>query len=517
VKEIIAAVKKQLPKFNEDIIRGIRTKEIDGAVDFIVERIREAILVIGEDVELMGWQTVSPYERAIYEINNSKISKSVSIYPDEVILIKFIFRFETTTFEKLLYIPYIFEDYNIVVGGTKYTMQLNMTEKLFSKMRNGVTIKVIRSPISFWKDKLFNYTGVVSDKTYTDTVITTKIHYRKSSSAKNKLRPTVIHYLICKFGFEGTLDRLNIPRDQCLFVQNINKEDTETFEYFRAQSGSSKQEGVYLKINKELLKKVYVKRFVASILYVMTGFRKIHFDTLISDSTTMFKIWLGKIIYNKNTGSASALNYMDSHIESFDNYLDTLIRTIFHSEGIMVNDIYDLLVYIFFNIDEILLKYPNNNFYNKKINILNAVIIDTIVTSLYTSIYKHEKNKNSKNMLKVVSDMLAIFPRHIIKKMNKSVNVKFNANYYNDNGLISIWGKMTKRLGSSTASGNTLQAPVNRFHTSFITTESMVGFSSANPDSNALINPFVVIDENGGVLKTKFSDRADRMNQFLPD
>jgi hypothetical protein len=515
VEKILSAVKEQLPKFNDKALIELRKKELDNAIDFIRERIEEALIIIREDVHLELLEIVPPYERVSYELKANRITNSVNIDSNEMVLVKFVFRFGDEKFDKYLYVPYRFEDTFTIINGTKYNFQLCLIEKIFSRINNGFTIKLLRSPISFWKNKLFSFTTIDGSTTITETAIEVKIYYKKQNKNRNRLRPTLVHYLLCKFGFNGSLDKLDIPRDKCLFVKD--KDDDPDYVFFKAQNIAMQRKPILLKVHKSLLKRNDVRRFIVAVLYINNGFKKILYDDLIMDSITVYRVMLGRIIYSKDIVAISAFNYMTDHINSFDSYLDTITKTMFHNEGIMINDIYEMLVYIFYNIDRILLEYTNNNFYNKRFTSFYLAIIDTLVVSLNNSIYDNEKDKNRQHLLSVIKKMLSIFPRRIIKDLYSGPNVRMNPDQYNDNTLLSTGMKLIKQLGvNKTNSSTAIGAPVNKFHPSFVAVESLVGFASSNPSTNAIINPFVEIDDHGGIIKdSKRCEEIDKLKKYF--
>lgn len=525
MKRIVEAVSRELPEFNDGLIKGIRKGEVDNLIDFIIDRYEECIEVIGEDVELLKHEIVPPIERLKFELESNRKMNLINIKDDEAILVRFTFRHGTNTFSKLLYVPYLFENSSIVINSVRYECLLSMSEKIFSVRKdNGITIKVIRSPISFWKNTMFSYSDVVTNDLFVTTLITCKIHYKKTSKSKKKIKPTIIHYLLCKFTLGEVLEMFGIGRDEVIFTKTIG-DDTDTHHYFKAQNIALKKNPILLKVSREAMKDKSLQCIIGSIVYLLGSFRPDNFESLITNSQTDFMIKLGKLIYNTNLNSFSSLNYMEKHIASVDTYLDAYSKGIFSSNGIMADNIYELMCYVFVNIDQIIMEHPNNNMYNKRLDTVHGVIIDNLLSSLYYKIYAPDKKKNKNYMEEIVSRSLDVIPRFILKRMSDSDNVRFNANVYNDNWLLSIGAKMVKRLSATKKSrnasaqkrshGNEINAPANKFHPSMIIVESAVGFGS-RPGSNALINPYAEIDDYGGFKLNKVTEKANDILQYLP-
>ena len=514
MRELLDSVKDELPKFNDKILVDFRKKEMNTAISFILDRIHEAIEYIGEDI-VVSYEIVSPHERAKYEASHNRLKNSVNIKLSSIILVRFKFVIDQETqIEKLMYVPYIHEDGSTIMNGTKMFFQLCLDEKIFSRINNGVTIKVIRSPISFWKNKLRAVTSINTGNTYTDTIIEAKIHY-KESGQRSPLKPTLVHYLLCKFGFEGVKERLGIDKDDCTFVQTVPDEPDE-FEYFKAQNVAVARSPIIMRVRSNIMVDQSFKRFVISTLHILNGFKKISYTDLVSESKIVFHILLGKLIFSRNISPTLAHSCMVEHIASLDTYLDSINKKVFHNEGIMVDDIYDVLYHIFYNIDKIILECPNNNFYNKKFSSLFSVLIATFVKSLNSGIYLNERSRRKKDKVKFINDMLVIYPRSITKDMYSCINTKMNPDQFNDNILLPLSSNAVKNLGMNKKnSSNAIRAAVNKFHPSFVVVESPVRFSSSNPSINACINPYVEIDEDGGVVRNWVADEVDKLQQYL--
>ncbi len=525
---VVGLMVKDLPKFNDKLIRGIREHEIGTLVDFICDRYEECIKVIGEDIVLTGARAVSPEERLEYELHHTgQAGKKthIKIHLDEAALVKFEFLYEGKhPIEKYLYVPYIYEDNYVKIGKVRYDFLLSMNEKIFSCLAdNGLTIKVIRSPISFWKNINHQFISLTNDNntTYIENLISTKIHWKTRKGTGKALRPTIVHYMVCKFGLGGLLNKLGYDSDTITYTTVINEDDAGEYDYFKAQGIAVDKGPVMLRVKKDDMKDTAIRSIIGNLSYLLNGFRNISYDNLITDDITVYLILLGKIIYNRSTSWDNALRYMQKHLVSVDTYLDSYYKEIFNQNDIVVDDIYDLLIYIWFNMDDILIRYPNNNMYNKRLDTFHGAVIESFVTKLYKIIYKKTKRgSGTTHMVNYVRTVLGAFTatREILKNTSDMKNVRFNHAVCNDNWLLSIGDKVVKRLGSNNKYSVNLDSAVNRYHPSMLTSESAVGFSSSNPGLNCLLNPFAEIDSSGGFVQNELTNDADEMirKNYLP-
>ena len=122
MREIMEEVKRRLPKFNDNTLIDLRKNEMGNLIEFIVERLREALTVI-KRVELVEYRIVPPHDRILNDIANHRIKRSVDIMTNEAALVQFVFRLEDGEIidDKYLYVPYMHENGFLVYNGTTNT------------------------------------------------------------------------------------------------------------------------------------------------------------------------------------------------------------------------------------------------------------------------------------------------------------------------------------------------------------------------------------------------------------
>lgn len=519
LQRIVKAVRNDLPKFNDNLIVDLRKKEADNLVAFIADRYRECAEVADPNLVLLNYEILPPITRLNDELQKGMKKNQINIRDNESVLVNYNFQYHDKIFTVSLYVPYLFEDSTIVVNGTHYECLLNVTEKLFSvrASSSGVTIKVIRSPISCWRNVLHPFIDAVTGEQFIGSIVSCKLYFKKITKSK-RARPTIIHYLLCKYSLGEVLTRFNVPADAAMYVEH--EDFNKDFHYFKIKPNASNKDQIYLKVNRQLMADhKMLHDIVSAILYLMaTSHRSVNFQELIHDSKTIYMILLGKIVHNNNIDRIHALSYMIKHIESADTYLDNYTKNLFIANGIHINDIYDLLSFIAENINKIIVSCPNNNMYNKRVEAINNVIIDNLMRTLYRRIYKYDKKPDIAHMTKSIMVSLKVPPLSILKALGSSDSIRFSPSIYSDNWLLSIGNKIVKRLSASQkpmagakkeqkTHGSGINAPVNRFHISMMVVESPIGFSS-KPGTNCIINPYAEIDETGGFVRNEFAEET---------
>jgi len=522
MENIVSKVKEQLPKFNNFLLNDFRKRQINNAIDFISESFKEAVKIIKTvKVEYLGYRIFTPEERFNIEINENIVNKSVNIKRNELILAGFDFLCNEKKYTVKLYMPYLFEDF-LVINNTKYSPHFSFIEKLFSMVKDGISIKVTQSPLIF-NNRNVSSIKSIDGKEYFDVIMTSKIHRKKSKRSKKEIDQTIIHYLLSKYGFYGTINLFGFTQEDMDFVENVD--DNEEYEFFqiKAPKKKDKKGGIYIKAKKELLKNNEIfKRILVNINYVLSAFKKYTLENIIGPySADFFRFLLGKIINGRNVHKVMIIEYMNKHFHSLDYYLDNMIKETFRSEGIILNDIFDLLVYIFKNFDKIQHEFRNNNLYKKKVVVFNIILSKIIIESIYDNFYRFENNNNTKRE-NDIKRAFKISPKRINAMYNMK-NIRLNSAYYNDNILLSILSHVTKNFSSGInhkksgkgKSNVNLNSSYNYFHYSIPANESLIGFSSSNPTASCIINPFAQIDENGCFIEGDYAKELRKMEKFL--
>ena len=159
---------------------------------------------------------------------------------------------------------------------------------------------------------------------------------------------------------------------------------------------------------------------------------------------------------------------------------------------------------VFYNIDSWLVDYAPNDLFDKKLGGIDLVLMD-MVKETFTRFYETiRKNKvlDDKSIQKLLK-MKALKIRDIYKV----TSVQQPTGLYNDNMLISVYGKKIRHAAAQESSKkgniNLINSKEYQFHPSFAAIESLLSISTSSPGVSGDINPYAVIDEQGHFLKDK--------------
>ena len=494
--EAIGEVTKRLPPFNDYTLSGYHREQVERFPEFVDTVFKEAVPLFGGALEYKGYHALSPERRVAYNIDNVLLKGKVSIQQSEMMLLEFDFVFDHQLVPVYIYLPYLHNG-ALVINDTKYYIQHAIIERTIYRVTDGVIIKVMRSPLQYWRTEQYAYT-TTEGKTYYDSVITAKAFYRKGRASSKPVKTPLVLYLLARFNFDHVVSKvLGLPVGSVSFVDQVPEDKDEQFAYFKCK------EGLYLKVEKEsVLEDTSFRRFVASLLYILNMSKRY----TISDvyNTAFYKAILGKNLYGANTKEGLAAGHAESHLESLQTYLDAYTKKDLARMHIYCNDVFDLFVHVFFNMDSWLIGYTPNDLFEKRIggaDLLLMNLVKFVFTKFYNTLKKNKiiTIKNIRSMLRLDSTKSLGF--------NDIPSIQSSSSLYNDNDLLSVLIKKIRQTSSqenaTKKNNNLIQSKEHQFHPSFIAIESALAISSSSPGIAGDINPYAVIDKHGCFRKDK--------------
>ena len=540
--DVLKQVSDELPEFNHFLIKTYRERQIDACMDFMKMTFKEAARLFNGKVEFKGARVLSPEERIQTTLNNTRYSPTVDIATSELMLVEFEFAYEGSTFKIPLYLPYLKDD-AIIINGAKYYVQFALTDRVFYHIQkeNGLGIKVLRAHLRFWRNLRHQFVSL-SGQRYGEQVIVVKIHLRNHKYTAEDLRTALLLYPLSVFGWNITLERYGIDPNKVQLCEFWNREDVDN-EYFQIRKASEKP-GLYLKVAKELLENksdIVTRtslRVVASLHYLLQYFVRCK-NTMYVDnkdlierltSKTDFTVWqiiLGATIFGINYGETRVFQQSEQHLESLKTYLDPHTKMKLADEDIHVNDVMDLLDYVFMNMDAHVVNYTPSDLSQKRANVID-LLFGAVVQRVFVKVYQYTNShrKSRASSIKEIESLFKIPIRSFTQIHNCGALVAINPATYNDNYLLTVGCRKMRATHSASGSGesgksaggnkgNHLTSPEHRFHPSWMVVESITSVSHTNPDIAGDINVLSCdIDEKGNIVISEAAEEF--IQQMLP-
>ena len=138
-------VKEKLPKFNDYLLRGYRQDQVNSFPDTMAVVFTEAAKLFNGKLVYKNYKLLAPEDVVSRVIENGLNKGNVNIQRSELQLYEYDFEFEGHIIPVHLYLPYMYQD-ALIVGDTRYYLQLPIIERTIYRITEGVIIKVMRLP-----------------------------------------------------------------------------------------------------------------------------------------------------------------------------------------------------------------------------------------------------------------------------------------------------------------------------------------------------------------------------------
>lgn len=515
-----------LPHFNRYLLKDFVEKKVDDTIITPANAYEEASKFLQGLVKFVGYKILTPEERARYELESAR-DHGIPIATSELILVRYTLEYEGKLYDTHLYLPYM-KDGAIVMNGTRYALQMGITEKVYAPSNGGVMVRVTRSPIHFHRTLTYAVKSVSSGNITRSFLVQTDLHNRSKDRRVKGIHLTVMHYLLARYGLREVLSKFGLNDNDISFVDAIG-EDVDQYEYYLgANPNKVTVPPIFLRVRNEIINDPLLNKLVVNILYTVQHWA-IHTkaeDMYSEPDGIKFRAMMGMILY-PGSQEAAAVGYANQHLESVEYYLDPPAMKRIHAYGINVNTTYDLLLHVFCDIDRVMASASRHDLYTMRLDPIDTFMIEAVISGINKKVYSTGANINRLRGDKgepLVKRMLR--PRErAIHDIKSSPTVLPSPPGYNANMLISLLGRKILLNGSAAATLKSkgkkkgaeisLTAPEYRCHPSLLVVETAVAFIGKTPGITGLVNFFLEIDENGGIKRPHYADEIDPLLDYL--
>ena len=507
--DIMSAISSEMPKMNTDVLYKQNDQLLENSPQFIADVYKESEKFLGGLIHLEGYEVLDPERRILAELEEAKGRFRIPSTLSHLQLNCFTLRYGEKDRRKVYIYTFYTHHHMLVFNGKRTAVFKGILEKTFSRVqdsvKNGISVNPIRVHLMFERRNVKAFMSVTSGHVYRQFIIGAHMYYGPMS--KRHGVTTVLLYLLAKFGFTETLKKFCVTKRDVTIVDEITLEDTDKYEYFLAIDQKTGAPPVYLKVRTTFLDDPACRKLVVNLLYVMTHFDFQTKDTMLNPNTLLWKTMLGIIISN-DTNHARAQAAAQGHFNSVDHFIDPITRERFTTFGVDVTDIYDTLVYIFANIDDITVNSEPQNLYTKRFDVSKGILSETFGKKIFHSMYNLSKKSSPtvSDIRKALKISMNIYQQTINRKAaDSAMYITRSPEIVGDNWLFACG--MTKiRLGGK---------PEQRLHPSNFVVESGCTISGKTINQTGAVNPYVLTDKHGGVIIPDCADEFEPLVESL--
>lgn len=534
--EMARLVKENTPKLNPILADGLAIVHVNGfpgdavrqAEKYVDDTLRSAMRGAPKDFVYVGCRRCTPQEQFAIEVakNNKKTAKrQYDTARSDLYLMRYMFTYKGEPIERYLYLPVVSEAATIWLSGSRFTISPILSDRVISILSDSIFIRLLRDRLTLER---IPHKFMIDGRCEDIRVVWSAI-YHKPPKEKGDQTPTVkahstlMHYLLCKYGFKETFRRFG-GCDVIVGESEINnitypQEDWVICTASGARPRSMKKgyweaPRIHLAIARHKFTPM-VKEMVGAFFYIVDHFPDRVQSQYIGDAAEKY-VWmilLGKINEAPNINEGILYNKMCNHLESLDEYLDTLIVDKLREINLPVNDIYELLARVMENMNEWVANADDQiaSMYNKELNILYYLLF-SITSGIFKLYFKlvaatkkevggQPKELTYKEVTSIVSQTMKMGAIFSITKSNGGVR---SLSAPGDNKAFKLTNMLVPQSSSSGRGRKNehgaMKDPSKRLHASIAEIGSYPNPPKSGPDGRERLNLTAKIDEKGVVV-----------------
>lgn len=512
---------EHMPKFNQDVVDGLAVAEIDRAEDYIDRAWRCVQPDFPEGLKYHNLERLTPKQEYLVRAKRGQSNSSIEIARSNVYMVQFNLSYQGVMLPPCYTSLPIMEDGGIMfIRGSIASICPVLADTAISVGTDYVFIPISRDRITFYRlQHHFKIDGV---QTLGIDVVWSNIHHEIKKGTKaggSRMVTTLAHYLFAKYGVTQTFERycgahIKVGTADTISRDQYSKEDWVICSSIHRRPLKLKDNtyinpDVVIAIPRQEWSKS-VENLVAGFFYIADYYsRRVIAEDV--DETYLWTVLLGLSIWGGGLNEGQLADKAEGHLNSLDGYIDNEARKDLAEDGLVVNDIYDLFMYLIDNFTRrIVDAYPNlSSMYDKKLMVLRYVFKD-MVAAINLFMYRLKANQKKMLTAKDISEQLNshINPDMILRINTQHGEVDMGVSSPGDNKYFKITGRVCKQVNSSGSRARTISLidPANLLHPSIAECGSYLTPSGASPTGHERINPCIKLSPTRLILR----DEANR-------
>lgn len=394
------------PKFNPLIANGFAHHQLASAPEYIANKFREVEAdYFPPELRFIGYEPCCP--DTTYRVLSNKKHKTKNYYDitkTDVYMVKYMFTWEGKPLghDVYIFLPYTRAGSWITLKDSQYHIAPVLADITISVTQDGLFL-ALKLPV---KVSRFYHQVIVDDSRELLNVVWSKIHNVKRKSARTSLA----HYLFVKKGLVGVFKEyancdIVVGRAGDISKTNYPPEDwvicrtaAEAYVGGTTSRRANRRTDVRIAIPRDKWNTM-TQGLVAGFYHLADDFPEQVMVDKELNNPTIWKMLLGKVLFDNDAGIAKIIANMDTHLESVDTYLTDVNKRWLEREDVYVNDIYELFA-------EIIDSYSRrasassdrmSTMYNKRFAVLHYVL-DGIISGINLLAFDIHNSRSNKRL-----------------------------------------------------------------------------------------------------------------------
>ncbi len=533
---ITKAISQATPKINPDIANGLVVQHLNYVETYIDALFRSAASGFPPGLIYHGCRRCTPmqeYNEAVKKKGNKAV---FDVAKSDVYMMEYTFTYKDEVLpngskyiKKYMYLPYVTDAGAIHLGGSRFIISPVLADKVISVGLNTIFVRLLKAKLNFNRTP-YSYNVFSSEELKRESVqiCYSEIYNKKNNTSRSALKAeaTMLHYLLCKYGFTTTFKRFANCNAVVGTTKTITPDIYPDDNWVLCKSTEIKPKGYPRKfyspsnIVVAIPRNEYttiVKNYIASFFYITDHFPDRVIPEYI-DNTRLWMTLLGLLIWSDTISEGKLYSDISDHISSLDEYLDLLVKDKLKEIGHSCENLYELFALVMNNFDKWVLTSEDrvNTMYDKELSVLYYVCYDYI-ESIFRAYFKlkaasKKEGLNIKQIDKILSTHIT---PGIVYRLTREHGEITTTTTPCDNKFFKITCLLVPQSSGGRAKKKkdrvAISDPAKRLHASVAEVGAVAAIPKSEASGRSRISPFLSISPTGLVL------RNERFRKLLDD
>lgn len=530
--QLVKFINADAPQINMDLANGLATTHMAHVTEYIDRVFRSAAIGFPQGMTYDGYRVYDPYEeyRACIKPRNKKRRTKIpgaksaggrqyETAETHFFMVEYNFSYKGEKLQKRpLYLPFVEDAGAIKISDTVWYISPVLADRVISIGVYQIFVRLLRDRLTFGRDQ---YACKKNGQREGGDLVHSRIYHKskdKDNQTSNNAKTTMVHYLFCKYGFKGAMEKYAnaSPEVAYEFPENLYPRDEwdiyESIGIAPRTLGNRRKIIDYVppQIKVAVRKKEtnpQVKAMILGFFYVAD-----HFPTLVDPRFVNIPDgWIGPMGYmlfseSYNRGKIEVA--INKHLSSLDDYADPIVIDNMRAIGIEIENIYDFFAIISREFGTWISNHQDkvNSMYDKELSVLYFVLFDITkaIFNLFFALKANTKKDPTKNDIeKALTDCLK---QGLIYGLSKSHGEITSISYSGDNKAFKATAtltpqtsttKMGGKKGSDRGAGND---PSKRLHPSVAEVAAVSAMTKADPTGRSRINHYMMLNDTKDLI-----------------
>lgn len=522
-KQMLDIMAKGTPSINPDIANGIAVVQARDIEGYIERDLRASSEQFPEGLKYDKMRRCSPMEE--YKLLHQKKEKNyVELSESSMYLVELLFKHhEKPLPPRQIYLPFV-EDAGIMhIRGTPYVVSPVIGDVAVSVTRGGLFAWLGLTKVQFYR---INYHFYADGTTYGGQVAYSNLYHQSSKSkaakvGKNSLRPTLVHYMLCRMGVSEMFKRYFQCADiRVGYEDTVNAEVLDPGKWIICSSsgtgGKVRRAAALAEYTRSRLRVAIPKEGVtadqldamAALFYVIDTFPEQVLAEYV-ETPHMWQRLMGRIIFGDQVSEGERMILLREHLISIDGYVNYQSRRILHQDNIMVENLHEFFVWVIREMPALISTAPTEvaSLYGKRLMVVRYLLKD-LSQSIYLLMFRLRTQYNKKGRLseKEINDaMRKGLLRDRITQANQQHAEVSTVSSPGDNKIFKITGSVVLQENTDSPGGksgsSSLNDPSKFIHVSVIEHCSYAAMGKNEPTGRGRLNDCALTSSKGDLLR----------------